>query len=107
MPIAALPDAGRDVLKLVSRLRDELGVNSICGVSNLSFGLPGRAQLNAAFVVMAYGAGLSSAILNPCHRETMDAIRAADVVAGTDRECTSWIASCREAALEEERSKGG
>jgi 5-methyltetrahydrofolate--homocysteine methyltransferase len=106
MPIGAVGHAGRDVLRLVARLRDELGVNSTCGASNTSFGLPNRPVLNTAFVAMAYGAGLSSAILNPCHPEMMDAIRAANVVMGVDKDCMNWIKACRAAAPMPERAGG-
>jgi 5-methyltetrahydrofolate--homocysteine methyltransferase len=96
MPIGALGQAGRQVLQLVGRLRDELGVNTTCGASNISFGLPNRHALNATFVSMAIGAGLSSAIVNPLHAETMGAIRAANVVTGVDRDCATWISAYRE-----------
>ncbi|MBW2578666.1 MAG: dihydropteroate synthase, partial [Deltaproteobacteria bacterium] len=55
MPVGAIGTAGRQVLQLVARLRDELGVNSTCGASNLSFGLPNRKDLNTTFVAMAAG----------------------------------------------------
>jgi 5-methyltetrahydrofolate--homocysteine methyltransferase len=98
MPIGAVGTAGRDVLKLVARLRDELGVNSTCGASNISFGLPNRPQLNTALVTMAYASGLTSAILNPCRSDMMDAIRAANVIKGVDKDCMTWIKACRAAA---------
>lgn len=88
--------AGRQVLQLVARLRDELHVNTTCGASNLSFGLPNRQALNAAFVSMAIGAGLSSAILNPLHPEMMRTIRAADIVIGADPGCAAWISAYRQ-----------
>ena len=97
MPIGAVGSAGRDVLKLVTRLRDELGVNSTCGASNISFGLPNRPQLNTALVTMAYAAGLTSAIVNPCRPEMMDAIRSANVINGADENCMNWIKACRAA----------
>ena len=76
-------------------LRDELGVNSTCGASNLSFGLPNRLGLNTTFVAMAAGAGLTSAIVNPLHPEMMASIRAANVVNATDKDCMGWIKACR------------
>lgn len=106
MPIGAIGQAGRQVLELVGRLRDELGVNSTCGASNISFGLPNRPLLNTAFVSMAIGAGLTSAILNPLHPEMMGAIRAADVVTGADTECASWIAAYREKATADAGGRG-
>jgi len=96
MPIGAIGTAGKQVMKLVARLRDELGVNSTCGASNISFGLPDRTVMNTTFVTMAAGAGLTSAIVNPLHPEMMSGIRAADVINGTDKECANWIAAYRE-----------
>ena len=96
MPIGTIGPAGRQVLKLVARLRGELGVNTTCGASNLSFGLPNRHPLNASFVSMAIGAGLTSAIVNPLNAEMMTGIRAADVVMGADPECAAWIAAHRQ-----------
>ena len=65
MPIGALPTAGRQVFRILGRLRDELGVNSTCGASNVSFGLPNREGINGAFLTMAIASGLTSAITNP------------------------------------------
>jgi 5-methyltetrahydrofolate--homocysteine methyltransferase len=91
MPIGALPTAGRQVLHLLRRLRDELGVNSTCGASNVSFGLPNRVGINAAFLAMGIGAGLTSAITNPMEPEIIQAVKAADVLTGHDRDCAAWI----------------
>jgi 5-methyltetrahydrofolate--homocysteine methyltransferase len=91
MPIAAVGSAARDVLRLVGRLRDELGVNTTCGASNISFGLPGRAGINAAFLAMAIGAGMTSAITNPLEDEIRRTVHAGDVLTGADANCTAWI----------------
>ena len=77
--------------RLVRRLREELKVNTTCGASNISFGLPNRHGLNAAFLPMVIGAGMTSAIMNPLPPEDMQAIRGANVLNGTDRNCTTWI----------------
>ena len=66
MPIGAMATAGQQVFTLVRRLRLELGVNTTCGASNISFGLPNRHGINNAFLPMAMGAGMTSAIMNPC-----------------------------------------
>ncbi len=95
MPIGAIGTAGKQVMQLVVRLRDELGVNSTCGASNLSFGLPNRQALNTTFVAMAAGAGLTSAIVNPLHPEMMTGIRAANVINATDKDCMGWITASR------------
>lgn len=65
MPIGAMATAGHQVFTLVRRLRGELGVNTTCGASNISFGLPNRHGINNAFLPMAYAAGMTSAIMNP------------------------------------------
>ena len=96
MPIGAVNTAGTQVLRLVRRLRDELQVNTTCGASNVSFGLPNRNGMNAAFLTMAIGAGMTSAITNPLHGEVVQAILGADVMMGVDPDCTRWIAKYRE-----------
>ncbi len=96
MPIGAIGAAGRQVMDLVRRLRSELKVNTICGASNVSFGLPNRNGLNGVFISMAIAAGMTSAIVNPLHTEIMTAIRGADVIMGNDKECANWIRAYRE-----------
>jgi 5-methyltetrahydrofolate--homocysteine methyltransferase len=107
MPIGAMGTAGRQVFHLVSRLRNELGVNTTCGASNVSFGLPNRAGINAAFLSMAIGAGMTSAITNPLEADIRQAILAADVLAGHDLNCATWIRTYREppAAGEDSRRR--
>lgn len=96
MPIGAIGSAGQQVFHLVRRLRLELGVNTTCGASNVSFGLPNRAGINAAFLSMAIGAGMTSAITNPLEPDIRQAILAADVLAGHDTNCARWIKTYRE-----------
>jgi len=96
MPIGAIATAGRQVFHLVGRLRNELGVNTTCGASNVSFGLPNRAGINAAFLSMAIGAGMTSAITNPLEGDIRQAILAADVLTGRDPNCSTWIRTFRE-----------
>ncbi|MBL6781867.1 MAG: methyltetrahydrofolate cobalamin methyltransferase [Alphaproteobacteria bacterium] len=102
MPVGAINLAGRSALELIRRLRDELKVNTTCGASNISFGLPNRHGMNAAFLAMAVGAGMTSAIMNPLHAEEMAGIMGADVMMGTDPECRRWIKKYREPAPEGE-----
>jgi 5-methyltetrahydrofolate--homocysteine methyltransferase len=92
MPIGAMGTAGRQVFRLLRRLQDELRVNTTCGASNVSFGLPNRTGLNAAFLPMAIASGLTSAITSPLHGEMLQAIKAADVMMGNDPHCAAWIA---------------
>ncbi len=96
MPIGALGNAGAAAMRLIGRLRNELGVNTTCGASNISFGLPNRHALNGTFLAMASGAGMTSAIMNPLHAEEMTSIMAADVLNGVDVNCARWIKQYRE-----------
>ena len=95
MPVGAMATAGRQVFTLVRRLRDELGVNTTCGASNISFGLPHRHGINAAFLPMAIGAGMTSAIMNPVRMVEMEAIRAANFLMDHDPNGAQWIAFSR------------
>ncbi len=95
MPIGAMGTAGRQVFQLVRRLRDELRVNTTCGASNVSFGLPARHTIIGTFLSMAITSGLTSAIMNPMHAEVKHSVMAANVLAGRDRDCAAWIAEHR------------
>jgi len=96
MPIGAINSAGKQVMHVVRRLRDELKVNTTCGASNVSFGLPNRNGINSAFLTMAIAAGLTSAITNPLHTEVMQAVLGADVMMGNDPNCKRWISNYSE-----------
>ena len=96
MPIGAINQAGVQVMRLVHRLRTELKVNTSCGASNVSFGLPNRHGINSAFLTMAIGAGMTSAITNPLHEEVIKAVMGADVMMGHDPDCARWIRRFRE-----------
>ena len=91
MPVGAMATAGRQVFTLVGKLRNELGVNTTCGASNISFGLPHRHGINAAFLPMAIGAGMTSAIMNPVRPVEMEAIRAANFLMNHDANGSEWI----------------
>ncbi|NND01278.1 MAG: dihydropteroate synthase [Acidimicrobiia bacterium] len=109
MPIGAMGSAGRQVMALVRRLREELGVNTTCGASNISFGLPHRNGINAAFLMMAIASGMTSAITNPLESEIVSAVMAADVLTGSDKNCARWISKHRQPAdgAEGARRRGG
>jgi 5-methyltetrahydrofolate--homocysteine methyltransferase len=105
MPIGAVSTAGRGVFRLLGRLRDELGVNTTCGASNVSFGLPNREGVNSAFLAMAIASGLTSAITNPIAEGVKHAVMAADVLMGNDRDATRWIRAFRVAPPEGEAGR--
>jgi len=95
MPIGAAGESGRAVFEVIRRAHQELRVNTVCGASNVSFGLPDRRQLNAVFLSMMVGYGLTAAIVNPLHDEVMAAISGAEVLTGQDRMCKRWIKRSR------------
>ncbi|MEM1362444.1 MAG: methyltetrahydrofolate cobalamin methyltransferase [Pseudomonadota bacterium] len=95
MPVGAMATAGVQVFALVRRLREELGVNTTCGASNVSFGLPNRHGINAAFLPMAIQAGMTSAIMNPTRAAEMEAISAANMLMDHDPNGGAWIGLSR------------
>ena len=90
----------QQVFRLLRRLHDELKVNTTCGASNVSFGLPNRNHITSTFLAMAISNGMTSAILNPLHEEVKTAVMAADVLAGNDQDCFAWIRANREPQAE-------
>ena len=107
MPVGALAGAGAAAFRLIRRLREELGVNTTCGASNVSFGLPNRHGLNAAFLSMAIASGLTSAITNPLHAEEMAGMMGADVLMGHDSDCRRWLRRYRAPGAEAGGARGG
>jgi 5-methyltetrahydrofolate--homocysteine methyltransferase len=91
MPIGAAPEAGTAMIRTIARIRDELGVNLSCGASNISFGMPGRHEIDATFLTIMIANGMNAAITNPLHRPVKKAILAADLLLGHDEYGTAWI----------------
>ena len=91
LAVSADATSANVALETIRRVRDELGCRTIMGVSNISFGLPGRPQLNASFYTLAMGAGLTAGIINPLSVEMMTAYRAFRALTGRDRSCGEWI----------------
>ena len=91
-PVATNSDFGTEFLKTIENIMTTFkGVHTMCGLSNISFGLPGRPSLNAAFLAMIIGAGMTSAITNPLETEMVKAILGADALLGHDENCAAWI----------------
>ena len=95
MTVAADPTCGVITLETMRLIRDQLGNNMTCGASNVSFGLPDRATVNAAFLPLAMHAGLTCAITNPLVPEVRRAVLAGDLLLGHDEYAMRWIASYR------------
>ena len=107
MPVGAVNTAGRQVAQLLTRLKDELKVNTTCGASNVSFGLPNRNGLTASFLSMGITSGLTTAIMNPLHEPEMQAVRGADVMMGHDPDCMRWMRAYRDPAQVAAETGGG
>ena len=95
MTVGADPQAVRITLDAIEMIRDELGVNMCLGASNVSFGLPERHTLNAAFLAMGAAHGLTSAIMNGLSEECVRSVRASDLMLGKDEWGANWISAHR------------
>jgi 5-methyltetrahydrofolate--homocysteine methyltransferase len=104
MPVGAIGAAGKTLFEIVRRCRSELRVNTVCGASNISFGLPARPSLNGTFLAMAIAAGMPCAITNSLEHEVRQAVLAADVLQGHDEDCMQWLAAQRQNSSDK---KGG
>ena len=93
MTVSADQTAALTTLEALELIRDELGCRTSLGVSNVSFGLPQREKVNAAFFLLALQNGLSAAILNPGSAAMMDAYHAYCALAGLDPNCQDYIAA--------------
>ena len=95
MTVAADPQAGLITLETMRLIKEQLGNNMTCGASNVSFGLPARHILNAAFFPVAMHAGLTCAITNPLVNEVRKAVQASDLLLGHDEYAMQWISAFR------------
>jgi 5-methyltetrahydrofolate--homocysteine methyltransferase len=95
MTVAADPQAGLVTLETMRLIKEHLGNNMTCGASNVSFGLPDRHILNAAFFPVAMHAGLTCAITNPLVPEVRKAVQASDLLLGHDEYAVAWISAFR------------
>jgi 5-methyltetrahydrofolate--homocysteine methyltransferase len=99
-PVSTNQSHAMDCLQMVRRIKADFGCRTTGGFSNVSFGLPRRRVLNAAYITMAIGAGLDSAIADPTEPGLMAAIYAAEALAGRDEWCMNYITAEREGRLE-------
>jgi len=100
VPLSTKSSAAREVLDAISRVTQAFaGVHAICGVSNISFGLPLRRQLNRMFLVMAMSRGLDAAIMDPCDARAMTDLLTVRALMGDDEYCMGYISAYREGKL--------
>jgi 5-methyltetrahydrofolate--homocysteine methyltransferase len=102
MPIGAAPEAATAMFETIRLIREQLGVNVSCGASNISFGMPDRQAIDAAFLTMSVLAGMNTAITNPLHRLVRKSVLAADLLLGRDPFGAAWIAEHRAERASEE-----
>jgi len=95
MPIGANHEYGKWTMQAISLIRDELDLNTTLGAGNVSFGMPGRHALGAAFLPMAMHAGLTSAIMDSRTPQMVESIKAADLMLGNDEWGANWISAFR------------
>lgn len=105
LPVSAGADNARITLETLRRTKEELGLLTALGVSNVSFGLPRREQLGTAFFTLAMQAGLDGAIINPNSAEMMAAYRSFLVLSGLDANSADYIAAYRDAVAPEQQAK--
>jgi 5-methyltetrahydrofolate--homocysteine methyltransferase len=106
MTVAADPTCGLITLETMRLIREKLGNNMTCGASNVSFGLPDRATVNAAFLPLAMHSGLTCAITNPLVPEVRRAVLAGDLLLGHDEYAMRWIASFRAEVAQQAARQG-
>lgn len=98
-PISTEPDQGREFLKSLPLIKGLPGASTICGLSNISFGLPNRSLINSTFLVMAIHAGLDSSILDPTDKNVRSVLKASMTILGQDEYCAGYIKAYREGML--------
>ena len=91
LTVSAQQEQAQETLKAVRAVREDLGLQTVLGVSNISFGLPNRPLITQNFLIQAMAAGLTLPIINPNQREMMDAVAAFRVLSGEDRECRAYV----------------
>jgi len=99
-PISTEPDQAREFLRSIPMIKALGRVKTICGLSNVSYGLPSRGTINAAFLAMAAQSGLDAAILDPTDRHMSSSIAASMALLGGDEYCAGYIRAFREAKLQ-------
>ena len=92
LTVSAQQEQAAETLRAVRMVREELGLQVVLGVSNISFGLPNRSLITQNFLIQAMQAGLTLPIINPNQKEMMDAVAAFRVLSGEDQECRNYIA---------------
>lgn len=99
-PISTEANQAVEVLETIRLIKDKLGAKTICGLSNISFGLPCRSLINGTFLVMALEKGLDAAIMDPTDSKVMSILISATALLGKDEYCMEYIQASREGKLD-------
>ncbi len=91
MSIGSNQDQAGIVMETIETIKDRYGVNTVVGLSNVSFGLPDRSLINSAFLTILLGVGLDAAIIDPTDEQLMDALKATEALLGIDKHCMEYI----------------
>ena len=98
-PISSEPRQGLEVIKAVRRIKEELNLKLICGLSNISYGLPERSILNAVYLAMIMSSGLDAAILDPTNKRIKSIIKVSSALLDKDEYCMEYLRSYRAGEL--------
>jgi len=102
-PVSAELQAGNAALDIMGRLKENYpGVHTVCGLSNISFGLPERKLINQVYMILAMGRGLDAAIIDPLDRRMIASIITANTLLGQDKACKNYLKSYRRGDLNPE-----
>lgn len=102
LPVSTGPEHGKSVAEAVGRIMERYpGVHTSVGLSNVSFGLPVRKLVNQTFMVLLLSRGLDAAIIDPCDRQLMANVAAAEALLGRDEYCVKYLRAFREGKLEQ------
>lgn len=104
LTVSAEPEQAKITLAAIKHISQKMNMNTVLGISNVSFGLPNRNLINSAFLLSALNNGLTLPIINPNIKENIDAIRAYKVLNGLDEGCTEYLAAYAENVLSAETS---
>jgi 5-methyltetrahydrofolate--homocysteine methyltransferase len=100
-PVSTNDNYGTEFLNSIERIKTQFsGIHTVCGLSNISYGLPERMLLNQTFMVMAITKGLDGAIINPLDKKMMAAIISAETLAGKDEWCAEYLQAYRQKRFE-------
>lgn len=97
-PISTEPEQAKELLRSIPMIKS-LGARTVCGLSNISYGLPDRKVINSTFLAMAIHSGLDAAILDPTDKNIISSIRASGALLSDDEYCAEYIKAFREGRL--------